>query len=752
MRLFGKSLRQAHDQNPITNDERMLIARCLRDGDVVLDVGAHHGKWSEAVLASCDAQIHAFEASREAYSVLTAALGKSIILNWNAVTNRNADISFNVYRDDARLSSLHRRFSVEDSLLTRGYDTITVPGITLDSYWQNRSEQIRFLKMDVEGAEYDALRGAARLLRRGQVDFLQFEYGGTFLDAGTTLRNTWAMLRRYGYRVLKLNKGRFSELKSFSRRDEDYEYSNYLAVHERLAPAFLKEQVDIALEFERMEQFGIRPKGVVHVGAHKGDEITSYLSWGVSQVVFIEANPDLAAGLRHRFADKPYVTVIEAAASDKEGSATFNITNMDQSSSLLPLKEHSRLYPKIKVARSIQVRTAPIDDLLNQSGVDFAGLDFVAMDIQGAELMALQGADRLLKQIKALQIEVNYEQLYEGCALIPDLDEFLNEYGFIRVYTLTPYSDTWGDALYVRRPLVSCSSIGRMGRFANSLFQYLFIQTYARDMDYSPICPIWAGDDMFEVQPGLAQLPQLPNKVEEAGFEINDSSITGDPRPQPACDFTGFFQYHTRYYLPHQDMIRSHLAPKGAYAERRDQIRALFDAEPGPVATLHLRRGDFGTGIFFIAPEAWYLDWLATLRKEHPNLSVYIASDDIEAVRPAFADYPVLTEADLPPVELDHEFATDFLALTQGDVVAISNSSFSFAASMLNMRAKQFVRPVLERERLEEFDPWNAPVLLRGAEAEDVGEHVMSAKARGRSKYRKAKLKRLLKWPHKFFS
>ena len=752
MRFFGNSLRQVHDLNPITNDERMMISRCLRDGDIVFDIGAHHGKWSEAVRASCDAQIHAFEASREAYAVLSVALGEKIKLNWNAVTNRNADLTFNVYRDDARLSSLHRRLSVEQSLLTLGYDTITVPGITLDSYWQDRPEQIRFLKMDVEGAEYDALRGAAGLLRRGQVDFLQFEYGGTFLDAGTTLRNVWALLRRYGYRVLKVNKGAFSELKSFSRRDEDYQYSNYLAVHERLAPAFLKERSEIALQFDRMEQFGIRPKGVVHVGAHKGDEITTYLKNGMSRTVFIEANPDLAAGLRRRFADQPSVTVIEAAAAEKEGRATFNITSMDQSSSLLPLKEHSRLYPKIKVERSIDVRTARLDDLLNEAGVDLGDLDFIAMDIQGAELMALRGAETLLGQIKALQIEVNYQELYEGCALITDLDAFLSRHGFIRVDTQTPYSETWGDGLYVRRPMVSCSSIGRMGRFANSLFQYLFIQTYARDMDYIPVCPVWAGDDMFEVEPGVASLPVLPNKVEESGLEFNNSSVTGDPVPRPACDFSGFFQYHTRYYLPHREMMLRHFAPKGAYAERQKQIRALFDAQSGPVATLHLRRGDFGTGVFFIAPEAWYLEWLSKLREEHPNLSVYIASDDIDAVRPAFSDYNVLTEADLPPAALAHDFATDFLALTQGDALAISNSSFSFAASMLNTRAVQFMRPVLERERLEEFDPWNAPVLLRGTEAEDVGEHVMSEKARGRTKYRKAKLKNFFKWPRKFFS
>ena len=746
MKIFGKSLKRKRDRNPITDDERLMIARCLRDGDVVLDVGAHHGKWSEAVLANCKAEIHAFEASSEAYSVLTEKFGDDITLNWNAVTSRNADQVFNVYRDDARLSSLHRRHSVESSLLTLGYDAITVPGITLDKYWMHRKDQIRFLKMDVEGAEYDALRGAVGLLRRGQVDFLQFEYGGTFLDAGTTLRNVWALLRRYGYRVLKVDNGRFSELKTFSSRNEHYQYSNYLALHERLAPVFLKEKVDISLEFERMLEYGIRPGGVVHVGAHQGNEISTYKKNGIKKVVFIEANPNLASGLRDRFTGQADVTVIEAAASDTEGRATFNITSMDQSSSLLPLKEHSRLYPKIKVDQSIQVRTARLDDLLLEANVDFQAIDFIAMDIQGAELMALRGATRCLKNVKALQIEVNYQQLYEGCALISEIDEFLGKHNFIRVHTQTPYSETWGDALYVRRPLVSCMALGTVGRFANSIFQYIFIHTYARDMDYTPVHQMWSGDEIFNVNPGTASPHILPKKVEERGFEFKDSSITGDPKPRPACDFSGFFQYQTRYYLPHQEMIRDHLTFKGIYAKRRDQIRALFDAQPGPVITVHMRRGDFGTGIFFIAPEVWYLDWLNTLREEYPNLSVYIASDDIDAVRPAFSDYPLLTEADLPKLDLAHDFATDFIALTQGDAIAISNSSFSFAASMLNTRAKHFVRPVLERECLEFFDPWNSPVLLRGTEAEDIGEHVMSKEAMGRSKYRKAKLKRLLKW------
>jgi len=743
MTLFSRRAeRKRHKTDPITDEERFIIGKCIRDGDVVLDVGAHHGKWSEAVLRDKSVELHAFEASREAYDVLKTSLADKVRLNWNAVTNCNEDMTFHVYRDDARLSSLHRRLSVEDQLLTAGFDAITVPGTTLDSYWAGRREQIRFLKVDVEGAEYDVLRGADGLLRRGQVDFLQFEYGGTFFDAGVSLRNVWSLLRRNGYRVLRVENRKFFELKQFSDKDETYKYTNFLALHERLMGPFLKQGTEIELDFPLLDRYGIRPTGALHVGAHKGDEIKTYRARGITPVVFVEANPGLAQGLRDRFAKDTDVTVIECAASDSEGTATFKITSMDQSSSLLDLKDHAKLYPKIGVTETIEVRTAPLDQLLAEAGVDVSKLDFIAMDIQGAELMALRGATETLKHIKALQLEVNYSELYEGCPLISDLDAFLGDHGFIRVMTNTPYSEEWGDALYIRRPMVTCSAVGNMGRFGNQLYQYMFIQSYAREHDFTAATPVWAGDEMFEVRPGVDPLPKMPFGIEETRYDLETSDIANDPLLHPNTDFAGFFQYHSRYYKPYKAEILRDFTFKGAYADRVAQIAALFEKQSGPVVPLHLRRGDFGTGIFFIAPESWYLDWLAPLRQAHPDLTLYIASDDPAAVLPAFKDFNVLTAADLPATDLPHDFFTDFAALTLGDHLAISNSSFSFAASLLNKTAQSFARPCLTEQRLIPYEPWNAPVLLRAHEAEDVGEEFMSDRAKGRSKYKWRKLRK----------
>ena len=73
---------------------------------------------------------------------------------------------------------------------------------------------------------------------------------------------------------------------------------------------------------------------------------------------------------------------------------------------------------------------------------------------QGAELKALKGAKNLLKNVRAVYSEVNREELYAGCALIEEVDEFLKEFGFIRTDTkFTEFG--WGDALYLKQNTTS---------------------------------------------------------------------------------------------------------------------------------------------------------------------------------------------------------------------------------------------------------------------------------------------------------
>ncbi len=72
---------------------------------------------------------------------------------------------------------------------------------------------------------------------------------------------------------------------------------------------------------------------------------------------------------------------------------------------------------------------------------------------RGVELRVLKSLGDLLHNFKFVQSEVNLEELYEGCCLIDELDEYLNNFGFKR--TITKLWDDgavgWGDALYIKK-------------------------------------------------------------------------------------------------------------------------------------------------------------------------------------------------------------------------------------------------------------------------------------------------------------
>lgn len=721
----------------IQPEERRIIEKCISSGDVVFDVGAHHGLWSKAALAHAgDIDLHVFEASKKSHAEVMAQLDGRGTINHSAVSHTDGEIVFNTYQDDDRLSSIYRRTSVEDKLLRSGFDANVVPAVALDGYWTDPKRQINFLKIDVEGAEYDALRGANRLLKAGQIDYIQFEYGGTFQDAGYTLGNVWSYLRRSGYVVFKVGKRKFTEITRFTPAMEDYRFTNLLAVHERLRSKFVGKPESIEIYLDKMKRYGFQPKGVLHVGAHKGQELPTYRANKISPVVFVEANPDLAAALREKTAGDDDIYLVEGAASDSAGKATFNITSMDQSSSLLPLAKHSEMYPKIVVEKRIEVRTLTLDAAMTETGLDFEAINMLTMDIQGAELMALRGATRILKNIEAIQTEINYDELYDGCPHISDLDAFLEPHGFLRIKTVTPYDKDWGDAVYVKKPMIINSTLGSMGRFANKAFQYIFLRTYAAEHGFEFANLPWEGDDMYYVHPGVETLPTVGRTVSQTKYGLDECNIVNATEPWADTDLQGYFQYNMKYYAPYRAEIEAEFAHKGIYLEAEKALKAAFDALDGPVAVVHLRRGDFGTGVFFQTPNSWYVDWLRQLQADEPDLQVYVASDDPAAAGNDFDEFNLVSadQFDLPQV--GHGFFYDFTALRLGKFVAISNSTFSFLATALNRHAALTVRPDPQVGKLVPYSAWTSDPMIRSHTAEDLGEEYMSERAKSRTKYK----------------
>ncbi len=252
---------------------------------------------------------------------------------------------------------------------------------------------------------------------------------------------------------------------------------------------------------------------------------------------------------------------------------------------------------------------------------------------------------------------------------------------------------------------------GRHGRFGNQLLQYGVLRLYADLHGLTLEVPHWPGRHLYgldDPMPG-ASLPPVPEAEGEAAIL---ASLQGGEVPVLADrDVTGYFCGSTAFLSAHRDAFRAFFTPAPRLRPHADGMTGRLRAAGGTVVALHLRRGDFGWGRFWIAPESWYLRWLEDVWPGLDRPVLYIATDD-PACLEAFAHYRPLCARDLAEPIRGAEFFTDFHALCQADLVAISNSSFSFTASMLNRTARGFHRPDRDREALVPYDPWNSPVLL----------------------------------------
>lgn len=192
------------------------------------------------------------------------------------------------------------------------------------------------------------------------------------------------------------------------------------------------------------------PQGIMHVGANLGQEIPAYKASRAKICLYFEPIPDIFAKLKSNLENIPNHYPLQQLISDADGEeVVFNITNNSLSSSMLPLGKHSVLYPQIKYVESFKIQTITLDTIVNKQ-FSQDNFDLLVMDVQGAELKVLNGANNLLEnQLIYVYAEVSEEPLYEGGCTFEELTAFLKNYGF-RLKNLSMNYNNWGDALYVK--------------------------------------------------------------------------------------------------------------------------------------------------------------------------------------------------------------------------------------------------------------------------------------------------------------
>lgn len=218
--------------NMHTNGESFLIKEIIDSTMRVFDVGANVGNWTNTVLNSFPAaQVYIFEPIPVVFNILKQKVLSGNVNFFNlALSNKQGIEEFQYYDHHSSLSGLFER-PVLFTLLHEKPHIIQVTTDTLDNFCVTHGiDQIDFLKIDTEGAEIAILHGAAQLLKNQHIKYIQFEYGGCYSDAHTTLQEAYRILSSCNYCVYRIVPDGLIHISEWRDALENYQYSNYFAV------------------------------------------------------------------------------------------------------------------------------------------------------------------------------------------------------------------------------------------------------------------------------------------------------------------------------------------------------------------------------------------------------------------------------------------------------------------------------------------------------------------------------------------
>jgi FkbM family methyltransferase len=192
---------------------------------------------------------------------------------------------------------------------------------------------------------------------------------------------------------------------------------------------------------------GVAPSGIIHIGAHHGEEASYYRAQGVRRVVWIEAEPDAFEVLSRHVADYPGHHCIRALVTDREGEERPFFRHRFRGGakrgfcSVLPLNQSviggDALLSRLETFEVTAMRTRTVAALLAEQGFPPDQFQYVAVNVQGAELMVLQGMREYLEAVQwvVCEAEARVESSrYVGAPGLGEIVEWMGTRGFHAVW------------------------------------------------------------------------------------------------------------------------------------------------------------------------------------------------------------------------------------------------------------------------------------------------------------------------------
>lgn len=225
-----------------------------------------------------------------------------------------------------------------------------------------------------------------------------------------------------------------------------------------------------------ISKHNLKINGVLHIGAHEGAEMLDYAQAGIPYAILVEANPTRFQNLQKSIEEKRYPTwcspltyaylpediknntefyAYNYAITNEVGLIDLNLSTHDGGmDSIYKINAHgtNTSWAPYQHTNLIQVPSTTLDLLIvshNTVHRKHFRPNFLNIDIEGAELEALKGADFVLSYTDYILVETQDTPRFEGSCVKQELSTFLLQYGFKEAdYFGTKYD--WGDTFYVK--------------------------------------------------------------------------------------------------------------------------------------------------------------------------------------------------------------------------------------------------------------------------------------------------------------
>ncbi len=170
---------------------------------------------------------------------------------------------------------------------------------------------------------------------------------------------------------------------------------------------------------------------VLDVGANEGQYAQNIRIGGYkNRIISFEPLKEPFEVLKQMSANDPKWDAFNMAIGDTNGKAEINIAGNSVSSSILAINNtHTDAAPASKYVGKQTIEIHTLDSLFKNLHIESPNI-YMKVDTQGFEKNVLLGAKESLKKIKAVQLEMSVQTLYEGEDLYFQLSDFLYKEGF----------------------------------------------------------------------------------------------------------------------------------------------------------------------------------------------------------------------------------------------------------------------------------------------------------------------------------